>query len=182
MPVPPDVRDRIARVLDAARRSSPPGAARWVGPDAFHLTIRFLGATPADRVAGAAEAVVEAARGSREFEIALHGSGAFPRPAEPRTLWLGVSAGGADLAALAVRLDGALATRGWVSEGRPFRAHLTLARCEDPRGGLAAAAALAAAASRFAASWRAGSLVLYESHLGRGPARYVVVAEAPFGR
>jgi 2'-5' RNA ligase len=180
--LPEAVRDRVSVVVDAARAATGDARGiRWVGPDGLHLTLRFLGATPAGRVASAAAAVAEAARSVGPFEVRLAGSGAFPGASAPRVLWLGVDRGGPDLAALSRALDAALAARGWPSDPRPFRAHLTLARCEDPAVGRAAAAAVAHAATGVQAAWRAGSLVLYESHLGRGPARYAVVSEDRLG-
>ena len=182
MAVTDGIRDRVGEVVSAARAATA-GAhgVRWVGPDGLHLTLRFLGATPVDRVAPAAAAVAEAARSVGPFEVRLAGSGAFPGASAPRVLWLGIDRGGPELAVLARALDAALGARGWPSDPRPFRAHLTLARCEDPAAGRAAAAAVADAAAGMRAAWRADSLVLYESHLGRGPARYAVVAEDRLG-
>jgi RNA 2',3'-cyclic 3'-phosphodiesterase len=167
-------------MIAAAERDGRRGV-RWVGEDAFHLTLRFLGETPTDRVAAAAEAVAEATRASRPFAVTLGRSGAFPRAAAPRTLWLGIEEGGDALADLATSVEHALVVRGWPADDRPFRAHLTLGRCEDPLAGSRVAEALSAASARFHATWRVGTLVLYESHLGRGPARYAVVAEHPLG-
>jgi 2'-5' RNA ligase len=182
VPVAEAARERVAAVMSAARAATGDvRGIRWVGPDALHLTLRFLGATPEDRVASAAAALAEATKTARPFEVLLAGSGAFPSASSPRALWLGIEAGGQELAALARALDAALASRGWPSDPRPFRAHLTFARCEDPAAGRAAAGAVAEAATGFRTAWRAGSLVLFESHLGRGPARYVVVAEECLG-
>lgn len=182
MPISDAVRERVGDVMSAARAATGDARGiRWVAHDALHLTLRFLGATPEDRVVSAAAALAEASTTEGPFEVVLAGSGAFPGPSAPRALWLGIDAGGPELAALARELDAALASRGWPSDPRPFRAHLTLARCEDPAAGRAAAAAVAEAATGFRAGWRAGSLVLFESHLGRGPARYVVVAEERLG-
>ncbi len=182
--MPEDVRAGAARLMaaaaPAAERDGMRGV-RWVGEDAFHLTLRFLGATPTDRVAAAAEAVAEAAHASRAFPVSVGRSGAFPRAAAPRTLWLAVEEGGEALTALAASVERALVARGWPADDRPFRAHLTLGRCEDPVAGGRAAEALAAASARFRATWRVETLVLFESHLGRGPARYAVVAEHPLG-
>jgi RNA 2',3'-cyclic 3'-phosphodiesterase len=108
-------------------------------------------------------------------------SGAFPRASAPRTLWLGIEEGGDALATLASAVERALAVRGWPGDDRPFRAHLTLGRCEDALAGGRAAEALAAASARFRVAWRVETLVLFESHLGRGPARYAVVTEHPLG-
>ncbi len=182
MPISDAVRERVGDVVSAARAAAGDGrGVRWVGHDALHLTLRFLGATPEGRVASAAAALAEVSTTEGSFEVVLAGSGAFPGPSAPRALWLGIDTGGPELAALARGLDAALASRGWPSDPRPFRAHLTLARCEDPAAGRVAAAAVAEAASGFRAAWWADSLVLFESHLGRGPARYVVVAEERLG-
>jgi 2'-5' RNA ligase len=136
-------------------------------------------------VDAAADAVREAAASAGAFTISLGDCGAFPRDEAPRALWMGVSAGGAELRALATGVDAALARRGWSVDPRPFRAHLTLARCEDPGAGRTALAALrdsvAATGSDLPRRWRSREVVLYESHLGRGPARYSVVGAAGLG-
>ena len=48
--------------------------------------------------------------------------------------------------------------------------------------GRLALAALEEASRSLATSWLVDRVVLFESHLGRGPARYAVVADAPLGR
>ncbi len=183
VPVEPTVRERVGQAVAEARRiCGDSRGLRWVGADALHLTLRFLGATPEGRVVPAADAVAEAARRVEPFALRLGASGAFPGAGAPRALWLGVDEGGPELAALARFLDSALAARGWPSDPRPFRAHLTVARAEDPGAGRQALAAMAEAARDLRPAWRADALVLFESHLGHGPARYAAVREAPLGR
>ena len=186
--VPTTVRAALATVVGSIRspaRGEVARGVRWVAPDALHLTLRFLGATPSGHVDAAGEAVREAAARAEAFAIALGGAGAFPRDDAPRALWLGVSAGATELGSLARDVDAALARRGWPAEPRPFRAHLTLARSDDPTAGRAALAALrealAAAGGDLPRAWLARELVLYESHLGRGPARYEAVTVARLG-
>ena len=179
--VPSPVRSALAEVVAAARgRTGTVRGVRWVAADGIHLTLRFLGTTPPDRVDAAAEAAREAAAAAHPFAISLDDAGAFPRDDGPRALWLGVAAGAEDLRALAREVDAALVRRGWPADPRPLRAHLTLARCQDPVAGRAALAALrevlAAAGPAPALGWRSHELVLYESHLGSGPARYTAVA------
>jgi 2'-5' RNA ligase len=184
--VPRPVRAALAAVIEAARGGAGPSrGVRWVADDGLHLTVRFLGATPPARVDAAAGALREAAASVRPFAIALAGAGAFPREDAPRALWLGLGAGAEELGALARGVDAALVRAGWPAEPRPFRAHLTLARCDDPVDGRAALAALRRALGEAGPDaqrrWRSDELVLFESHLGRGPARYEAVAVGRLG-
>ena len=124
----------------------------------------------------------EAAEESRGFTVALGGPGAFPREDAPRALWLGLDSGAPDLERLAGRVESALVARGWQREGRPFRAHLTLARSDDQAAGRNALAwvraAMAVAGPDLRRAWPADEVALFESHLGRGPARYEALTTA----
>ena len=164
-----------------SRPGSPPDLrpVRWVRTDGLHLTIRFLGPTLPERFPALESAVQRAAAATLPMSIGLSGAGAFPRPDQPRTLWLGVSAGVPELSELAQRLDGELATAGWPSDSRPFRAHLTLARSDGMRAGPETLRLLVAEAATLDERWTADRLILYESVTGGGPARYEPLLEAP---
>jgi 2'-5' RNA ligase len=159
----------------------PRSEVRWVRMDGLHLTVRFLGATDPGRVADVSEAVDAIASSVAPFRVTIAGAGAFPSPARPRTLWLAVRDGHAELADAAARLDQALVARGWPHDDRPFRAHLTLARADGRREGPLVARTLAERASRFETEFVANRLILFESLTGGGPARYVTVHDAALG-
>jgi 2'-5' RNA ligase len=152
---------------------------RWVRMDGLHLTLRFLGPTPEAGVPAVAEAVRRAADGRDAFEIGIDGGGAFPNPNRPRTLWLGVTRGTQDLAALAQAVDRELVLAGWPASERPFRAHLTVARSDGIRAGADVARRLAEDAAGLDLRSAADRLVLFESITGRGPARYEPLETVP---
>jgi 2'-5' RNA ligase len=183
VPVADDVRRSVGELMEAVAgapiKERAPGQPRWVRADGLHLTLRFLGATPDERRPALATALVAAARGVVPFPIVLSGGGAFPNPSRPRVLWLGIGEGQAHLADLARRLDDQLAPLGWPREGRPFAAHLTLARTDGVPDADERARCLIELARDVELSWQADRLALYKSILGRGPARYEVIAEAP---
>ena len=183
IPVPTAVRDSVVALVERVRAEADPAArdVRWVRLDGLHLTLRFLGPTEDDRIASVAEAVDRTAPSIPPFDIVIAGAGAFPSPARPRTLWLGVDSGGDQLAGAAGRLDDALAPSGWTREDRPFRAHLTLARSDGVRTGPTVARRLIDAAKDVRESFRAESIVLFESVSGEGPARYEPLHEVPLG-
>jgi 2'-5' RNA ligase len=185
VPVADDVRNSVAELMqelaDAPIEVRAPGQPRWVSVDGLHLTLRFLGATPNDRVPELGEALAAVARGVAPFRIELGGGGAFPSPNRPRVLWIGLAAGEPQLATLTDRLNDELAARGWPRDERPLSVHLTLARTDGVPGSEARARRLIELARDMRLGWQAGSLVLYRSHIGRGPSRYDVVSEARLG-
>lgn len=101
---------------------------RWVSPLHLHLTLQFLGDLTARQVDEAAEAARAAAGSTEPFTITFAGIGAFPSPAAPRVIWVGVTAGADRLTALAESLAAALRSRRFSLDPRPFSPHLTLAR------------------------------------------------------
>lgn len=181
--VPEEARREIANLAAAIRRAVPGGGIRWVGWDAFHLTLRFLGETP-EALRPAVEGVlVDVARSSSPFFVEVGEGGAFPSPRRPRVLWLAVAEGASELAEMARRLEDGAVGLGWAPEDRPYRAHLTLARCRDPADPAAAAAAalLVERARQLRLRWKVDRLTLFESHLSPAGARYEVLLEVPLG-
>jgi 2'-5' RNA ligase len=152
---------------------------RWVRMDGLHLTLRFLGPTPEANVPTVAEAVRRVAATQDPFEVRIDGGGSFPNPRRPRTLWLAVTHGTAELGSLARAVDRELVAAGWPSDDRPFRAHLTVARSDGVPAGADVARRLTAAAEGFGVSSAADRLVLFESITGGGPARYEPLESTP---
>ena len=174
VPVPVEVGGVVGRLMDEVRAALGPdgGRVRWVQLEGLHLTLRFLGPTPAVEVPAVAVALERAAGATPAFDVRLAGSGAFPSADRPRALWLGISAGAEAMGQISGAFEGELGTLGWAVEARPFRPHLTIARTDGVRAGPAAATALARAAADLDTGFRADEVVLYRSHLGSGPARY----------
>lgn len=128
--VPPNLRAGTASVQSRLRGA--PGV-KWVEPENFHFTLRFLGNVAPGRLqvmqAGLAAALAE----EKAFDITLAGVGAFPSVRRPQTIWVGVTAGASTLEALAAAVEKAAVAQGFPPERRPFRAHLTLGRVKAER-------------------------------------------------
>jgi 2'-5' RNA ligase len=118
-----EVRARIERFLEGVQGFAP--EARWVRPESLHITLKFIGEQPAERV----EAIT--ARLQRvdcsAFEIRSAGYGFFPTAKAARVFWIGIQAG-SRLAELAKAIDAATAELGIPREDRAYSPHLTLAR------------------------------------------------------
>lgn len=183
VPVPAAARERVGELIDRVQREVGDGTARirWVRVEGLHLTLRFLGPTPEDRVEPLRASAEALARTAAPFEIQLSGGGAFPSLARPRSLWVGVQDGAERLASLADALTEAAGECGLVLDTRPFAPHLTIGRTDGVRLGPVAARALEHAASGLEVRFEVDRIVLFRSFLGGGPARYEALHEARLG-
>lgn len=129
-----------AEIGDAARReanaianrlaAAPGGAAvRWTRPESYHVTLRFLGKTPRERIAPLAAAAREATRAIAPFSARLAALGGFPQR-RPRVVVLGVEPE-APLAALVQALEAVVVAAGFEPDERVYHPHLTLGRVKD---------------------------------------------------
>ena len=159
-------------------------AVRWVDPASAHLTLKFLGATPPDRVERIVAATKEAARLHHFFTLSTAGLGVFPSSKAPRVVWLGLSGSLAELRDLQADIERLVAPLGYPAERRPFSPHLTLGRTAkdaSPTELAAIGATINASTAEAAATWRVSTVSLMRSELGAGGARYTALARLDLG-
>ena len=141
-----EVRGAVERAQEQLRASACDYGMRWVAPEQFHYTLKFLGETPVEKVSGITAVARRIAAQHAPLSLTLAGLGAFPNPRRPQVLWVGAKEGVPVLTRLAESLEKELAGLGFPPENRRFNPHLTLARIKTPAGVKAAAQALAEAA------------------------------------
>lgn len=117
------IRQRILRFLEGVHGFAPD--ARWVRPESLHVTLKFIGEKPPDKVDEIKQALA-AIRGM-PFDLIFRGFGFFPTSKAARVFWIGIQSG-PTLAALAAAIDVATSSLGIPKEDHPFNPHLTLAR------------------------------------------------------
>lgn len=120
------IRERIVRFLEGVRGFAP--EARWVRPESLHVTLKFVGQWPNERLVEMQQVLRSIS--SERFELTVSEYGFFPTAKASRVFWIGIHAG-PQLAALASAIDAQTASLGVAREEHPFSPHLTLAR----RGG-----------------------------------------------
>jgi RNA 2',3'-cyclic 3'-phosphodiesterase len=126
--LPADVRTAI-EVATAPLRTTIPGF-RWVPHEDLHLTLVFVGWVEPGDVESIAAALGGAVAAAPRFTARLGGAGRFPDRGKARVLWVGFAAGADALAELAERARAGIADR--VTDARPFRPHVTVARARQP--------------------------------------------------
>jgi 2'-5' RNA ligase len=142
------------RWIDRLRGEPWSDAVRWTRAEAMHVTLRFLGATPEDRVGPLTMALQREAAALEPFTVQL---GA-----------LAELAGAAERAALAA---------GFAPETRPFRGHLTLGRRREHRRRLRIPDGERSEAAPFAVA----SVVLFRSQLSSAGSTYTPLERIALG-
>jgi len=176
--LPEDVRAAIAREQTRLRALCAGNSGiRWTAPDSLHLTLKFIGETPPERMPALAGAL-QALEPFAPFEVAVRGFGFFPDARHPHVFWAGFEVP-PGLGHLACTIDAALASAGTPRETRAFTPHLTLARFRAPRADPALLRAIENSANASLGSFRVEEYFLFESHLLPGGAQHRKVARFP---
>lgn len=157
---------------------------RYVRPESIHLTLRFLGDTPAGRLVDVAGALDAATTGTSSFTLRLGRPGHFGSASRPRVIWMGIEGDTGTLAALQRAVELAVRTFGATPEEQRFRAHLTLARIPDglERADLARIVPVLDSLQIPAApDYRPSEVQLIRSELSRAGPTYTVLHRARIG-
>jgi RNA 2',3'-cyclic 3'-phosphodiesterase len=129
-----DLPERLKGAVEEEMASAPKvDGVKQVKPFQLHFTLKFLGYLGEDAVPEVSRLLEKAAAAHPPLSLRLEDCGAFPSPARARVLWLGCSGDIEEMRALAKDVDGKMTRVGVEREKRPYKAHLTLARCRDPR-------------------------------------------------
>jgi len=164
------VKDAIMRAIDEIPVVRPPW--RWVSPSNLHMTLKFLGEMPEEKVGPLGECASAVCNTLAPFSIRLGGLGGFPSLSRPRVLFYRIEEGADPLVELARRLDEALSSRlGIRREKRPFRPHATIARVKT-HVGPEIVEALMGAAPLDGVEQRVDKLYLVRSQLHPKGAKY----------
>jgi 2'-5' RNA ligase len=129
--MPPEIKAAVEKYVQPLKSLA--GRVSWVKRENLHLTLKFLGDTPANRIDEIAAALQEVAAASTPFAAEIYGSGAFPNEKSPRVLWVGINDECGTLLKLAKTVDERMHQFGFMKEKRAFTPHLTIGRVKDPR-------------------------------------------------
>lgn len=109
----------------------------WAQPASIHLTIKFLGDIAESLVEPLREAIHDVVGTQVPIAIPMDRLGAFPNLQQPRVLWVGPQASWEQspdarrLTDVCRAIEASCESLGIVSDGKPFRPHLTVARVRE---------------------------------------------------
>jgi 2'-5' RNA ligase len=171
--LPAEVTASLERLLERLR---PPAHIHWSTPANLHITTKFIGEWPEERLADL-DTVLGAIPPRATIPVRIRQLGFFPNPRAPRVFWCGIEAPG--LEALAADTDRATSSLGIASENRAFTPHLTLARIKERPDLEPLRNAISNLPSVEFGAFEARSFFLYRSQLRPTGSVYTKLAEFP---
>jgi 2'-5' RNA ligase len=127
--LPPSAKEALGEAVEPLREKLP--RARWVRPDLLHLTLAFLGDVAPPEVPRMAERLKEKLEQGDAFLGRMGALGAFPRAGKVRVVWVGLEPV-ETFERLATAVRNGLREAGVEYDPKPFRSHVTIARCDPP--------------------------------------------------
>lgn len=166
--LPDAVRAAIGEVEGRLRQRLP--RARWVRPEALHLTVKFLGEVDEACLAAFGDRSQSTVGGHGVAAVRLAGAGFFPSASRPRVAWMGGEA--PDLEPVASAVDELALPCGVERDRRRWSPHLTLARLREPWSGADAERFLEVVGALGPFDFECRELVVFSSRLEPGGAVY----------
>jgi 2'-5' RNA ligase len=124
---PPEIIQKIEKIIAYFKTQTQDDTLKWVTANNLHLTIKFLGEIPDEKLDQVKAILTDSLRNQSVFNIKIEGLGMYPNEHNPRVIWLGITAEEA-LIDLHQTLDSALEAVDIKREKREFSPHLTIAR------------------------------------------------------
>ncbi len=173
------IKDGLQEAVRELRRTRAP--VRWVKPEGMHLTLKFLGQTPEEKVASLESSLESVCRDIFPFPVTVSGLGAFPGLSRPRVLWAGVEEPTGTMETLAGSLEEGMLALGWKKEKRKFHPHITIGRVKGNINLKQLSDAVSEFQGKIWGRQETSGVSLYRSHLEPAGARYEVIRFFPFG-
>ncbi|WP_414472713.1 RNA 2',3'-cyclic phosphodiesterase [Microvirga sp. M2] len=169
--IPPE----IGLALSACRGGLP--GARWIDPENYHLTLRFIGDVDG-RMADDVCSILGDSRWREPIAVTLDGLDTFGG-GKPRAVFVRVSGNG-QLTDLQAEQERMMRQIGLAPETRKFTPHVTLARLKNVSP-IDVADYMAVRGHFPKLTFTADRFVLYSSRASVGGGPYIIEAAYPFG-
>jgi len=174
--LPAEVIRNLEELLDQLR---PSARIQWSPPANLHVTTKFIGEWPEERL-GELTRALEGVASRPTISVQIRRVGFYPNSHSPRIFWCGIEAPG--LKELAADTDRATAALGIESEKREYSPHLTLARIKERLDLEPLRAKIAALPSLDFGRFDARAFFLYRSTLRPQGSVYTKLAEFPLSK
>jgi 2'-5' RNA ligase len=175
---------QLNRLLQLVSASELP--IRWIGANAAHMTLHFLGETDVEMAELLRMGFAGATGGARPFKLRVDGAGAFPNLTRPQIVWLGLAGDVSSLQELHRAAGDFLRQFEIEPEDRPFKPHITLGRArqrlESPQINALVSLMRSPGVKQLLAEletpFAVDHITLYRSHLSSSGSTYEALATA----
>ena len=171
-----EIRHNISSFIRELKEADP--QVRWLDPQNFHITLKFIGRVPPENLSAIAGALAKV-QIAHPVQMEFRGLGFFPNARKPSLAWIGTEFS-PNLPALAAAINNALAPLEITREEKPFTPHLTIARFKQTRLSPGLLAKIESLQDRSFGTLTAREFHLVESTLKSTGAQYTTLRSFPF--
>ena len=175
--IPEEIVASVASTIETLRPAAP--ALRWSPPENLHITTKFLGQWPEEKLDLLQANLVQIR--AEAFDVHLAGFGWFPNPHSPR-VFCAAARGGEPLHQLAAKTGEECSALGFAAERNPYMPHMTLARITPATDLRELRGAVARIENPVWGRFRAEQFHLYRSDPSPAGSVYTKLAGFPLGR
>jgi len=153
------LKEKIYNIIEKLKTAD--CSIKWVEKENLHITLKFIGETPEDKIESIKKTILKAIDGIKKFKLSISGFGVFLNMKFPRVLWLGVKEGENQLKTIAERLS---------PSEKNFSCHLTIGRFKSTKNLEKLTDILKKLQLDFIGETEVSQVVLFQSKLtGSGP-------------
>lgn len=129
--LPENIKQEIERLQTPLKKTR--AFVSWVRPSNIHVTLKFLGEVPEEKIDEVFDATERSVEGNKRFNMSLKNTGGFPNLRRPRVIWIGTGSGAEELFRLAERIEEEMEKIGFPREKRKFSPHFTMGRVKSAK-------------------------------------------------
>ena len=181
---PIEIKAKIEEITTYFKTQLPSKVIKWVDANNIHLTLKFMGETPANQLEPIKRAMQQVVTTFPIFDVAIENLGMYPNAKKPRVVWLGIS-GEKNLISLHKQIDQALKEIGIQPERRPFSPHLTVGRVRrsaDPESVIIVGKTLSEFKVSTLGRVTINEVVYYQSELTPQGPNYTILQSTPLNQ
>lgn len=127
--LPNEIKEKIENIKKTFRQSMI--NAKWVEKENMHITLKFLGEIPEEKVANIAKIIAKTSKFFKPIILEIEGIGAFPNMKKPSVLWIGISKGNEEIIKYQNLLETNLVDLGFPKDTKSYHSHITIARIKN---------------------------------------------------
>ncbi len=170
-----EIKNNLSQLISRLKKCST--NIKWIKQQGMHLTLKFLGEIPPDKVSEVESLLRKVAEKHSHFLLKFKGTGTFPEGNKrPRILWLGIEYN-ENLKIFQSELESELEKIHFPRENRKFHPHLTLGRVKSHQDLSLTFSELAKDREKDFGEMIVKKITLFKSTLKPSGAEYTIISE-----
>lgn len=126
--------ENLLNALKTIQQAFATDSVTWVKPDNLHITLKFLGDTPQEKIPSITARLQQCAAALSPFDFSVKKFGYFGNLSFPRVLWMGIEQEEKNIENAFRLVQKEMDALGFQQEKQGFKPHLTIGRVKKMEG------------------------------------------------